>query len=183
MFSLAFALGILPKLAAAAVTTVWITFCAFLLSLVLGVPLLLLRRARSRIVAHGTTAFVDFVRCTPILVQLYFFYFALPGFGLRLSPIATGLLAFSLHYGCYMSEVYRAGLEAVPRGQWDASTSLSFTRLQAFRWIVFPQAVQSIIPAAGNFSSITASRWRRPAWFACWRNASGAGGRRNCADV
>jgi polar amino acid transport system permease protein len=151
MFNTAFALTIFPKLASAAVTTLWITFCAFFLSLVLGVPLLLLRRARSQPLARGATAFVDFVRCTPILVQLYFFYFALPGFGLRLSPVATGMLAFSLHYGCYMSEVYRAGLESVPRGQWDASTSLSFTRLQAFRYVVFPQAVQSIIPAAGNY--------------------------------
>jgi polar amino acid transport system permease protein len=127
MFNFAFALSILPQLAEAAVTTLAVTLASFFLALVIGVPLALLRRAKWPLLARATTIIVDFVRCTPILVQLYFLYFALPGFGIRLSPLATGLLAFSLHYGCYMSEVYRAGLEAVPRGQWDACVALSLS--------------------------------------------------------
>jgi polar amino acid transport system permease protein len=151
MFDFAFALHILPRLAAAALTTVSITLVSFFCALVIGLPLILLRRAKWRLVARTTTLIVDFIRCTPVLVQLFFLYFALPGFGIRLSPLTTGLFAFSLHYGCYMSEVYRAGLEAVPRGQWDACVALSLSRLETFRSVILPQAAQPIIPAAGNY--------------------------------
>lgn len=151
MFSFSFAAEIMPNLAAAAVTTLWVTFVSFFLALLAGIPLVLMRRARSPVIANTTTAIVDFVRSTPILVQLYFLYFAMPGFGVQLSPIATGLLAFSFHYGCYMSEVYRGGLEAVSRGQWDACTALSLSRMESYRSIILPQAVRPIIPAAGNY--------------------------------
>jgi polar amino acid transport system permease protein len=151
MFDVAFALDILPRIAYAAVATVLITVVSFLLALALGIPLLLLRRAPWRPLARAVTIAVDFIRCTPLLVQLYFLYFALPGFGIRLSPFATGIVALTLHYGCYMSEVYRAGLEAVGKGQWDASTALSLSPLETYRAIILPQAVLPIIPAAGNY--------------------------------
>lgn len=151
MFNIQFAVEILPRLASAAIITLWITFASFFCALLLGIPLVLLRRTRSQLVARTATAIVDFVRSTPILVQLYFLYFALPGFGVQLSPIATGLVAFSFHYGCYMSEVYRAGLEAVPRGQWDACVALSLSRTESYRSIILPQAVRPVIPAAGNY--------------------------------
>src|SRR6266704_882326 len=98
MFNMAFAIAIFPKLAAAAMTTLWFTFVSFLFALILGLPLVLLRQVKYDLIARSTTAIVDFIRCTPIFVQLYFLYFALPGFGMRLSPLMTGLLAFSLHY-------------------------------------------------------------------------------------
>jgi polar amino acid transport system permease protein len=126
MFDFSFAVSIFPQLAVAALTTLFVTVASFLFALIVGIPLLLLRRSRWQVVSQATTAAVDFIRCTPILVQLYFLYFAMPEFGVRLSPLATGLLVFSVHYGCYMSEVYRAGLEAVPRGQWDACVALSY---------------------------------------------------------
>jgi polar amino acid transport system permease protein len=151
MFDFAFAVSILPQLAVAAVTTLFVTIASFLLALVIGIPLLLLRRSRWQVVSQTTTAVVDFIRCTPILVQLYFLYFAMPEFGVRLSPLGTGLVVFSVHYGCYMSEVYRAGLEAVPRGQWDACVALNLPRLETYRSIVLPQMIYPIIPAAGNY--------------------------------
>jgi polar amino acid transport system permease protein len=151
MFNFAFAMGILPKLAAASVTTLYVTFCSFFLALALGIPLALLRRTKWPVVPRITTLIVDFVRGTPLLVQLFFLYFAMPGIGIRLSPIATGLIAFSVHYGCYMSEVYRAGIEAVPKGQWDACVALGISRLDTYRSFILPQAIQPIIPAAGNY--------------------------------
>lgn len=151
MFDFSFALSVLPKLANAAVTTLWVTFASFGLALIIGIPLVLLRRSSSMFVSRMTTAVVDFIRCTPVLVQLFFLYFALPNFGITMSPIATGLLAFSVHYGCYMSEIYRAGIEGVPRGQWDASAALSFSRLETYRSVIMPQAIQPVIPAAGNY--------------------------------
>jgi polar amino acid transport system permease protein len=151
MFNFAFALSILPKLSAAAVTTLNVTFLSYFLALILGIPIALLRRAKWSIVSRTTTTIVDFIRGTPILVQLFFLYFAMPGFGVRLSPIETGIVTFSFHYGCYMSEVYRAGLEAVAKGQWDACVALSISRMEAYRSIILPQAIQPIIPAAGNY--------------------------------
>lgn len=151
MFDFAFAVSILPQLTVAAVTTLFVTIASFLFALVIGIPLLLLRRSRWQVVSRATTAVVDFIRCTPILVQLYFLYFAMPEFGVRLSSLATGLLVFSVHYGCYMSEVYRAGLEGVPRAQWDACVALSLPRLETYRSIVLPQMIYPIIPAAGNY--------------------------------
>jgi polar amino acid transport system permease protein len=151
MFNFAFALRILPKLADAAITSIWITLLSFVCALLVGIPLALMRRSQSVSVARLTTTIVDFVRCTPLLVQLYFLYFALPGFGVRLSPLATGVLALSMHYGCYMSEVYRSGLEAVPRGQWDACVALSLSRRQTYVSVILPEAITPIIPAAGNY--------------------------------
>ena len=151
IFDFEFALSILPQLASAAVTTLFVTFASFLLALVLGLPLLLLRRTRWPALNRTTAFAVDFIRCTPLLVQLYFLYFALPGFGVRLSPLTTGLVAFSLHYGSYMSEVYRAGLEAVPKGQWDACVALSLSRLETYRSVILQQTIRPVIPAAGNY--------------------------------
>ena len=151
MFNFAFAISILPKLAAAATVTLYVTIVSFFLALIIGVPLALLRRSKRRTVSRPTAIIVDFIRCTPILVQLFFLYFALPNFGIRLSPMATGLIVFSVHYGCYMSEIYRAGLEGVARGQWDACVALSISRLEAYRSIILPQAIQPVIPAAGNY--------------------------------
>jgi polar amino acid transport system permease protein len=151
MFDFSFAVNIFPQLAVAALTTLFVTLVSFLLALIVGIPVLLLRRSRWQIVSQTTTAVVDFIRCTPILMQLYFVYFTMPEFGVRLSPLATGLIVFSMHYGCYMSEVYRAGLEAVPAGQWDACVALSLPRLETYRSIVLPQMIYPIIPAAGNY--------------------------------
>lgn len=151
MFNFTFAMSILPKLAAAATVTLSVTLVSFFLALLIGVPLALMRRSNWLVLSRSTALLIDFVRCTPILVQLFFLYFALPSFGIRLSPMATGLIVFSVHYGCYMSEIYRSGLEGVARGQWDACAALSISRLETYRSIVLPQAIQPVIPAAGNY--------------------------------
>jgi polar amino acid transport system permease protein len=150
MFNLSFALSILPKLAAAAAVTLYVTMLSFFLAFIIGMPLAVMRRAKWPAISRST-AVVDFIRGTPVLVQLFFLYLALPTLGIRLSPMATGLIAFSVHYGCYMSEIYRAGLEGVARGQWDASVALNISRFEAYRSIVLPQAVQPVILAAGNY--------------------------------
>jgi polar amino acid transport system permease protein len=85
------------------------------------------------------------------LVQIYVLYFLLPNFGISLSPFATGVIALSVHYSCYLAEVYRAGLEAIPRGQWDAVRALGFSRFEAYARIILPQALQPIVPMAGIY--------------------------------
>jgi polar amino acid transport system permease protein len=150
-FDFALARDILPVLLRASVVSLLVTVSSFLMALMLGIPLMLLRRARWGVVWRTTAFLVEFIRSTPLLVQIFFFYYVLPGVGIRLDSITTGLLALSLHYGCYLSEVYRAGLEAIPTGQWDAATALNYSRRDTFRFIMLPQMVPRIIPAAGNF--------------------------------
>lgn len=150
-FDFGLTVEILPLLAKGALVTLQATVAGFALALIGGLPLLLLRRSRIRVVSAGAQFFAEFVRNTPILVQLFFLYFIAPKYGFTLSPLLTGILILGLHYSCYMAEVYRAGLENVPSGQWDAATALQFSHWQTYRYIVFPQAIPPIIPAAGNY--------------------------------
>ena len=142
---------IMPRLLRAAEITVSITVLAYLMCLAGGGLLLGLRRVRARTVGRCAEWFVDFVRSTPLLPQLYFFYFALPSLHIDLSPYVIGVLAMGLHYSCYMSEVYRAGLEAVPNGQWEAAQALGLSPFRTFWAVIRPQAVKMIVPAAGSY--------------------------------
>lgn len=151
MFDWAFALRVLPLLGRAAVVTVEATLIGFLLALVLGLGFALARRARRRIIAWPVAGFIEFVRSTPLLVQLYFLYFVLPEYGIALSAFLTGMLALGAHYACYTAEVYRAGLESVVKGQWDAAVALNLTPWQTYRYIVLPQALPPVIAPLGNY--------------------------------
>ena len=127
LFDWQFAMQILPDLLRAAVYTVGITIVGFALALVGGLLLALLRRSRSRLLSWPATGVIEFVRSTPLLIQLYFLFSVMPEFGLTLSALAAGTLGIALHYSCYVAEVYRAGLNAVPRGQWEAASALSMS--------------------------------------------------------
>ena len=150
-FDTALAVQILPTLMRATGVSIFVTICGFLIALLLGIPLMLARRSGWGAVSRITAFFIEFVRSTPLLVQIYFFFYVLPDIGIRLDPITTGIIAVSLHYGCYLSEVYRSGIEAIPTGQWDASTALGFSRRDNFCFIILPQMIPRIIPTAGNF--------------------------------
>jgi polar amino acid transport system permease protein len=117
---------------------------------VLGLALALLRMSGS-VVGWVTSAFVEFIRSTPLLIQIFFLFFVLPRVGIVLDAYMAGVIALSIHYGCYCSEVYRAGLEAVPRGQWEACTALNFSTWNTFKNIILPQAIPPIVPALGNY--------------------------------
>jgi polar amino acid transport system permease protein len=144
------ALSVLPKLIAAAVVTIPITLVAFVAALVLGAVLLAARRSRLAVIAWPAALVFDFIRSTPLLLQIYFYYFALPQIGLRVPAIGTGILALSIHYGCYVSEVYRSGLAALPAGQWDAVRALGFSRFDAFARVIVPQLIPFFVPSLGN---------------------------------
>jgi polar amino acid transport system permease protein len=145
-----YTIEILPVLARAAIVTIEVTFLSFFIALVLGLVLAVLRMS-GPIVGWLASAFVELVRSTPLLIQIFFLFFVLPRFGIVLDAFTAGIIALSIHYGCYCSEVYRAGLEAVPRGQWEACTALNFSSWHTFKNIVLPQAIPPIVPALGNY--------------------------------
>jgi polar amino acid transport system permease protein len=128
--------------------TVYGSVIAYLLGLVLA----LLRRSPVRIVRGVTWAFIEFIRSTPLLVQIFFLFFVLPDFGLKFDPLTTGVIALGLHYATYAAEVYRAGIEAVPVGQWEAATALSLPRARTWRAVILPQAIPRVLPALGNYT-------------------------------
>jgi polar amino acid transport system permease protein len=146
----AYTLDILPVLARAAIVTIEATFVSFFFAAVLGLVFALLRMAGG-FVGWITSAFVEMIRSTPLLIQIFFVFFVLPRYGIALDAFTAGIIALSLHYACYCSEVYRAGLEAVPRGQWEACTALNLSSLNTFKNVVLPQAIPPIVPALGNY--------------------------------
>ena len=123
----------------------------FAIALVLGLVFALLRRSRVKMISWPTALAVEFLRDTPLLVQLFFLYYVLPDFGIVLPAFLTGALALGLQYAAYTSEVYRGGIEAIHHGQWEAATALNLTRMQTYRDIIIPQAIPRIVPAMGNY--------------------------------
>ena len=110
-----------------------------------------LGRISTNPVIYGVaTLYVSLVRGTPLVVQIFFVYSALPQFGIVLPAIVAGVFALSFNYGAYMTEVFRAGIQAVPRGQLEAAAALGMTDRHRMRRIVLPQAVRIVIPAIGN---------------------------------
>jgi len=141
---------ILPALVQGLGVTLLATVLGSIVAMALGLLLAVLRRGPLpvSIVVRG---FVEFVRSTPLLVQIFFLFFVLPQFGIVLSALTVGVIALGVHYGCYTSEVYRAGIEAVPRGQWEAATALSLPRSRVWTGVVLPQAIPRVVPALGNY--------------------------------
>lgn len=145
-----YAWDILPDLLSGSVYTVGITLVAFALALVGGLILALLRRSRIGWVSWPAASLIEFIRSTPLLIQVFFLFYVLPEYGITLSALTAGTFAIALHYSCYTAEAYRAGLNAVPRGQWEAAKALSLSPQRAYFSVVFPQMIRSIIPALGN---------------------------------
>jgi polar amino acid transport system permease protein len=122
-----------------------------LISFTLGLVWALLMRTPTRWVQWPVGIVTEFVRDTPLLVQLFFLFYVLPEWGLTLSAMTTGVLAIGLHYSTYTMQVYRAGIDAVPAGQWEAATALNLSRTRTWRAVILPQAVRRVVPALGNY--------------------------------
>jgi len=146
-----YAFEVLPQLLKALLVTLEITLLGSVVALLLGLLIAVLRQARIPVLDQLLWAFVEFVRSTPLLVQVFFLYFALPRFGITLSALTVGVIGLGVHYATYTSEVYRAGIEAVPRGQWEAAVALSLSRSRTWTGVILPQAIPRVLPALGNY--------------------------------
>lgn len=142
---------ILPDLLRGLVVTVQATLVGSFVALTLGLVLAVLRRSGPIVVRVITGGFVEFIRSTPLLVQLYFLFFVLPSLGITLSGFQAGVIGLGLHYATYTSEVYRAGIEGVPKGQWEAATALNLPTSRVWRSVILPQAIPRVLPALGNY--------------------------------
>jgi polar amino acid transport system permease protein len=152
-FDWSFAFDILPDMLYAFLRfSLVATVLGIVLAAVLGLAFAIVRRARVPVLAPLTTAFIDFVRSTPLLVQLFFLFFVLPEAGITLPPLTTGVIGLGVHYACYLAEVYRAGIESVPKGQWEAATALSLPPRLQWQHVILPQAIRNVLPALGNYA-------------------------------
>jgi ectoine/hydroxyectoine ABC transporter permease protein EhuD len=141
----------LPELFRGALVSVELTFCVMLISLVFGLIIALMRLSRLRLPRVLSTIYVEAVRGTPCLLQLFYIYFVLPAFGIRFDPFTAGVIGLSVNYSAYLSEVYLAGIIAVPRGQLEASQALGMSRAKMMRLIILPQAIRVVVPPLGNY--------------------------------
>ncbi|MGP3984669.1 ectoine/hydroxyectoine ABC transporter permease subunit EhuD [Streptomyces sp. KR80] len=142
---------IMPQLLDGLWITVQATVLGSLVSFVLGLVWALALRSQIRWVTWPVSIVVEFVRNTPLLVQLFFLFFVLPSWGVTFGPLTTGVIGLGLHYSTYTAEVYRAGIDAVPTGQWEAATALSLPRSRTWIAVILPQAFRRVVPALGNY--------------------------------
>ena len=130
--------------------TIFLAFIGVLFGAILGALLALMKLANSKILRGIAIAYIEYVRGTPLLVQIFIVYFGTGVLGLDLSKVAAGCIALSLNSGAYVAEIIRAGIQAVNKGQLEAARSLGMNQNQAMRYIIFPQAIKNILPALGN---------------------------------
>ncbi|MEU9155477.1 ectoine/hydroxyectoine ABC transporter permease subunit EhuD [Streptomyces sp. NPDC048417] len=122
-----------------------------LISFSLGLVWTLLMRTPTRWVRWPVGVVTEFIRNTPLLVQLFFLFYVLPEWGLTFSALTTGVFAIGLHYSTYTMQVYRAGIEAVPVGQWEAATALNLPARRTWTAVILPQALRRVVPPLGNY--------------------------------
>jgi polar amino acid transport system permease protein len=132
--------------------TIVLTFGSYGVALIVGLLLAVARLDRRRRWLYWPAqAFVEVIRGTPLLVQLFYLFFVLPFLGVRMDPITTGIIGLGINYAAYMSEVYRGGIEAIEKGQWEAAHALAMPWPLAMRLVILPQAFRLIIPPMGNY--------------------------------
>ena len=146
-----FSIQILPQLWEGVKVTIQATILGTMIAMTLGLVLAIARRSVNVWISRPVGFFAEFIRGTPLLVQLYFLFYILPDLGLLLSPLTAGVVGLGLHYSTYTAEVYRTGIDAIPSGQREASKATNLTAYQTWIHIIIPQAIPPMIPALANY--------------------------------
>jgi His/Glu/Gln/Arg/opine family amino acid ABC transporter permease subunit len=131
--------------------TVTLTFIVIILALIFAIPVALFRMSQNRLIRTVASVYVEVIRGTPLLLQLVYIYYVLPTMGINLNAFVAAIVGLTLNYTAYMSEVYRGGIMAVPKNQWEAAATIGMTRAKAFRRIILPQALRIVTPTLGNY--------------------------------
>ncbi|HEM3577043.1 amino acid ABC transporter permease [Streptococcus suis] len=145
-----YVLEVLPSLLNGAMVSLQVFFLVLLLSLPLGAILAFLMQMKFKPLQWLLHFYVLIMRGTPLLLQLIFVYYVLPSVGITFDRMPAVILAFTLNYAAYFSEIFRGGIEAIPKGQYEAAKVLKFTPVQTIRYIVLPQVVKIVLPSVFN---------------------------------
>ncbi|MFT7147197.1 MAG: polar amino acid transport system permease protein [Yoonia sp.] len=146
-----FAFEVLPRLMWATLNTLLAAGFGYLIALVVGLFFALAQRTGIKPVTMLAREIVEFIRSTPLVLQIFFIFYVGPQVGIRLSPWTSGMIAIGLHYAAYLSEVYRAGLDSVPKGQWEACKALNLSMPRTYFRVIIPQALLPSLPGMGNY--------------------------------
>ncbi|WP_286975111.1 ABC transporter permease subunit, partial [Pseudomonas sp.] len=144
--SLQLAMDSAPYLLKGAMYTVVLSIGGMFFGLLLGFMFALMRLSRFKVLNWLSRIYVSFFRGTPLLVQLFIIYYGLPQVGIQLSPLLSALVGFSLNMAAYTSEILRAAISSIERGQWEAAASIGMNRMQTLRRSILPQAMRTALP-------------------------------------
>jgi len=146
----------MPALVAGLKITFYITLASLIIAFFIGLFIAILRLSPIKFLRWISIAYIDLIRGTPILVQIFFIYFGLPvALGTQISPLLAGITAISINAGAYSAEIIRAGIQAVDKGQTEAARSLGMTGFQTMRMIILPQALRKMLPTFVNQAIIS----------------------------
>ena len=146
-------ISIIPQMLLGTVDTLRLFFITIVLAIPLGILLAFCRVSSFKILRNAVAAYVYVLRGTPLMLQLLFVYFGLPfipGIGVRLDDFPAAVLAFVLNYGAYFCEIFRAGIQAIPKGQYEAAKTLGMNYVQTMKRIILPQVFKIILPPVSN---------------------------------
>ena len=142
--------GYLPLLAKGALVTLELSIMAMILAVFMGLSIALARLYGPGLLRAGAVVYIELIRGTPLLIQLFLIFYGLPHLGIRLSPMLAAVIGLALNYSAYEAENYRAGIQSIPKTQMEAALALGMTQMQALRYVVLPQAVRMVIPPVTN---------------------------------
>lgn len=140
----------LPPLLKGAWLTIVVSLLAFALAMVVGLLFAVARMSRFAPLRIAAAIYIQVIRGTPLLLQLFFIYYVLPYNGIILSPFVSAIVGLSANYAAYMAEIFRSGIQAIAKGQWEAGAATGMSRRLLMRRIILPQALRIIIPSIGN---------------------------------
>jgi polar amino acid transport system permease protein len=144
----------LIPLGTGALYTIALSVCAAVLSVIVGIVVCLAKLSSLKPLRTAAKIYIDVIRGTPLLLQLFYIYYALPDIGIVMPAFAAGVLGLTLNFGAYLAELFRGGVQSVGTGQHDASRALGLTRAQRLRYVIMPQALRTIFPALANYALV-----------------------------
>ena len=141
---------ILPSLMNGALITLEVFFLVLVLSIPLGIVIAFIMQFNIKLLNYFINIYIWIMRGTPLLLQLIFIYYVLPSVGIRFDRLPAAIIAFTLNYAAYFAEIFRGGIESIPKGQYEAAKVLKFTQFQTIRYVILPQVIKIVLPSVFN---------------------------------
>jgi len=149
-FSIKVIIEVLPFLLKGALLTIIFSASSEFFGIIIGLVASVIRVSKTKVISWFIIAYVDIFRGTPLLMQIIFTYYALPYVGINLPAPVAGIVALSLNSGAYVSEIFRAGIESIEKGQLEAARSLGMSYIQTMRYVIIPQTIRRVLPPLTN---------------------------------
>jgi len=144
----------LPPLMKGALYTIGLCALSSVLAVVIGLVVCVCKMSRLRLLSKVASGYIDLIRGTPLLLQLFYIYYALPDIGIILPAFLAGVLGLSINFGAYLAELFRSGIQSIDRGQTDAANAVGLSAWHRMRYVILPQALRNIYPGLANYGLV-----------------------------